>query len=86
MPRLRRRCCSPQASCSTAVEPQLHWAFIPCLKQFPKVTVVPGHPRFVVDGNRITGGGISSGLDEALGLIEILTTRESAQSVQQSTQ
>jgi transcriptional regulator GlxA family with amidase domain len=63
-----------------------HWAFIPCLKQFPKVTVVPGHPRFVVDGNRITGGGISSGLDEALGLIEILTTREIAQSVQQSTQ
>jgi len=63
-----------------------HWSFIPCLKQFSKVTVVPGHPRFVVDGNRITGGGISSGLDEALGLIEILTTTEIAQSVQQNTQ
>ncbi|HEY2136154.1 MAG TPA: DJ-1/PfpI family protein [Xanthobacteraceae bacterium] len=40
-----------------------HWAFIPCLKKFPKVKVVEGHPRFVVDGNRLTGGGISSGLD-----------------------
>jgi transcriptional regulator GlxA family with amidase domain len=63
-----------------------HWAFIPCLKKFPKVRVVRGHPRFVVDRNRITGGGVSSGLDEALGLIEILTTTEIAQSVQQSTQ
>ena len=63
-----------------------HWAFIPCLKQFPKVRVVRGHPRFVVDGNRITGGGISSGLDEALALIEILTSTEVAQSVQQTTQ
>ena len=63
-----------------------HWAFIPCLKRFPKVRVVRGHPRFVVDGNRITGGGISSGLDEALRLIEILTSTEIAQSVQRTTQ
>src|SRR5208337_3433836 len=41
-----------------------HWAFIPCLlKRFPKVTVVDGHPRFHLDRNRLTGGGISSGLD-----------------------
>jgi cyclohexyl-isocyanide hydratase len=63
-----------------------HWNFIPCLKRFPGVQVVNGNPRFVVDRNRITGGGISSGLDEALGLIEILSTREVAQSVQQVTQ
>jgi transcriptional regulator GlxA family with amidase domain len=63
-----------------------HWAFVPCLKRFPKVRVVRGHPRFVVDGNRITGGGISSGLDEALRLIEILTSTEIAQSVQRTTQ
>jgi transcriptional regulator GlxA family with amidase domain len=63
-----------------------HWAFIPCLKKFPKVKVVEGHPRFVVDGNRVTGGGISSGLDEALKLIELLTDSRIAQSVQQVTQ
>jgi transcriptional regulator GlxA family with amidase domain len=63
-----------------------HWAFIPCLKQFPKIRVARGHPRFVVDGNRVTGGGISSGLDEALALIEMLTSTEVAQSVQQNTQ
>ena len=53
-------------------EATTHWYFIPCLKQFPKVKVVEGHPRFVVDRNRVTGGGISSGLDEALKIIELL--------------
>jgi transcriptional regulator GlxA family with amidase domain len=63
-----------------------HWAFIPCLKQFPEICVVPGTPRFVLDRDRLTGGGISSGLDEALALIELLTSTEVAQSVQQNTQ
>jgi transcriptional regulator GlxA family with amidase domain len=63
-----------------------HWAFTSCLQAFPGVTVVEGHPRFVVDGNRLTGGGISSGLDEALKLIELLTDAGVAQSVQQNTQ
>jgi transcriptional regulator GlxA family with amidase domain len=63
-----------------------HWAFVPCLKRFSNVRVVRGHPRFVVDGNRLTGGGISSGLDEALALIEMLAGAEVAQSVQQTTQ
>jgi transcriptional regulator GlxA family with amidase domain len=43
-------------------EATTHWAFIPCLRRFPKIKVVEGHPRFVVDRNRVTGGGISSGL------------------------
>jgi cyclohexyl-isocyanide hydratase len=63
-----------------------HWLFIPCLKQFPKIDVVEGHPRFVIDRNRITGGGISSGLDEALALTELLAGRETAESVQRATQ
>jgi transcriptional regulator GlxA family with amidase domain len=63
-----------------------HWAFIPCLKKFPAVKVVKGHPRFVIDRNRITGGGISSGLDEALKLVELLSSYAVAQQVQQSTQ
>lgn len=64
-----------------------HWAFIPCLvERFPKVKVVPGHPRYCLDRNRITGGGISSGLDEALALIQILAGTAAAQDVQQTTQ
>jgi cyclohexyl-isocyanide hydratase len=68
-------------------EATTHWAFIPCLEQlFPSVRVAKGHPRFVLDRNRLTGGGISSGLDESLKLIEILRGTASAQYVQQMTQ
>jgi cyclohexyl-isocyanide hydratase len=71
-----------------------HWAFIPWLIEnyssdengATKVTVADGHPRFVLDRNRLTGGGISSGLDEALKLIELLAGTEAAQGVQQNTQ
>lgn len=64
-----------------------HWAFIPCLKErFPKVKVAKGHPRFHLDRDRLTGGGISSGLDEALELIVLLKGRAAAKKVQQMTQ
>jgi transcriptional regulator GlxA family with amidase domain len=64
-----------------------HWAFIPCFaERFPKVLVADGHPRFVLDRNRLTGGGISSGLDEALMLIQLLQGTVAAQQVQQQTQ
>lgn len=64
-----------------------HWAFIPYLMQnYPDVTVADGHPRFVIDRNRLTGGGISSGLDEALKLIELMSGTAAAQGVQQTTQ
>jgi cyclohexyl-isocyanide hydratase len=64
-----------------------HWAFIPYLiENYPHVTIADGHPRFVLDGNRLTGGGISSGLDEALKLIALLAGEAMAQSVQQTTQ
>jgi len=63
-----------------------HWSFVPCLKKFRNVKVVEDHPRFVVDSNRITGGDISSGLDEALKLVEILTSRDVAEGVQQMIQ
>lgn len=64
-----------------------HWAFTRCLTDmFPKVTVVKGHPRFCLDRNRMTGGGISSGLDEALELIQILLGTSAAQDVQRNTQ
>jgi len=64
-----------------------HWAFLPYLMQnYPGVKVADGHPRFVLDGNRLTGGGISSGLDEALQLIAMLSGQAAAENVQQTTQ
>jgi cyclohexyl-isocyanide hydratase len=51
-----------------------HWGFIDCLKLFPKVKVVNGCPRWVRDGNRITGGGISSSIDESLFLLDTLVS------------
>lgn len=63
-----------------------HWAFVNCFGKYPGVTVVPGTPRFHLDRNRLTGGGISSGLDEALKLIELLLGTAAAESAQQTTQ
>ncbi|ATQ41078.1 DJ-1/PfpI family protein [Caulobacter mirabilis] len=63
-----------------------HWAFVNCFGKYHGVTVVPGAPRFHLDRNRLTGGGISSGLDESLKLIELLLGTAAAQSAQQTTQ
>lgn len=64
-----------------------HWAFIDCLRAFPEIEVTagPAH-RFVVSGNRLTGGGISAGLDEALKLIELLFDTTAAERVQKTTE
>lgn len=59
-----------------------HWAFKECLKSYPKVKVARGYPRYVHDHNRITGGGISSGLDEAFYIVKILAGEEMAIKVQ----
>ncbi|RWA69334.1 MAG: DJ-1/PfpI family protein [Mesorhizobium sp.] len=63
-----------------------HWAFVDCLRRFPAIEVARGHPRFVESGNRLTGGGISSGLDEALHLISRLFGDQTAVEVQITTQ
>lgn len=51
-----------------------HWAFIDCLKLFPQVTVVNGCPRWVKDRNRVTGGGISSSVDQSLFMVQTIVT------------
>ena len=63
-----------------------HWAFLPCFASFPGIRVAKGYPRFVVDRNRVTGGGISSGLDEALELVKLVAGKDVAEAVQVSTQ
>jgi cyclohexyl-isocyanide hydratase len=54
-----------------------HWAVIDCLRLFPDVKVVNGCPRFVHDGNRFTGGGISSSIDLALYMVETIVAEMS---------
>ncbi|HET6842327.1 MAG TPA: DJ-1/PfpI family protein [Candidatus Angelobacter sp.] len=63
-----------------------HWAFVNCLRRFPDIDVDSTHQRFIVSGNRLTGGGISSGLDEALQLIALLFDEATAEAVQVTTQ
>ena len=63
-----------------------HWYFVACLQQFKEIEVDTHHERFVVSGNRLTGGGISSGLDEALKLICLLYGEDAAKEAQVSTQ
>lgn len=63
-----------------------HWYFVNCLKTFDKIKVDTTHQRYVVSGNRLTGGGISSGLDESLMLIQLLFGTKTALDVQLTTQ
>jgi transcriptional regulator GlxA family with amidase domain len=63
-----------------------HWAFVECLQRFSAIRVDTTHQRFVVSGNRLTGGGISAGLDEALKLISLLFDDNAAKDVQVTTQ
>lgn len=63
-----------------------HWAFVGCLARFPAIDADTTHARFIVSGNRLTGGGVSSGLDEALKLISLLFDDQTAAGVQVSTQ
>ena len=64
--------------------------FVECLQRFPAIDVDTAHRRYVVSsnefGNRLTGGGIASGLDEALKLIALLFGDKSAEDVQVTTQ
>jgi cyclohexyl-isocyanide hydratase len=64
-----------------------HWQFARCFEErFPKVIPAEGYPRFVLDRNRLTGGGVASGLDAALMLIKLLCGTELAEEVQRNTQ
>ncbi len=59
-----------------------HWLFQKQLLSFPNITLTSGFPRYWVDRNRVTGGGISSGLDEALAVIAMLLNNDAAQQAQ----
>ena len=67
-------------------EATTHWAVVPCLRTFKHVKVAEDFPRFIVDRNRVTGGGVSSGVDESLRIIQLICGDEVATKVQVLTQ
>jgi cyclohexyl-isocyanide hydratase len=56
-----------------------HWAFVDLL---PRFGARPAPGRVVVDGNRITAGGVTAGLDFGLRLAAELAGERSAQAIQ----
>jgi transcriptional regulator GlxA family with amidase domain len=71
-----------------------HWLFEQCfIDRFPEVTLAPNHPSFHLDekllpGGRklLTGGGIASGLEEALELIRLVKGEDVAAEARLTTQ
>jgi len=56
-----------------------HWAFLDLL---PLVGAIPDPQRIVVDRNRITGGGVTAGIDVALQIAAEVAGREVAEQIQ----
>lgn len=56
-----------------------HWSAIDMLEAFG---AVPAHTRVCVDRNRVTGGGVTAGIDFALTLVSVLVDRATAEAIQ----
>ena len=56
-----------------------HWTSMELLEP---LGAIPVHERVVVDRNRVTGGGVTAGIDFALTLVEHLVDRETAEVIQ----
>jgi len=56
-----------------------HWSAMDHLSPFG---AIPMRTRVCVDGNRITGGGVTAGIDFALTLVAILIDRRTAEAIQ----
>jgi transcriptional regulator GlxA family with amidase domain len=61
-------------------EAATHWAYTDLLAAYPDVTVVD--KRVAIDRNRITGGGVTAGIDFALTVIGELASPAEAQALQ----
>jgi len=62
-----------------------HWAYMDVLRLFP-CNVVEDYRRYVHSGNVVTGGGISSGIDEAIYIISVTAGLDAARRAQLSMQ
>jgi cyclohexyl-isocyanide hydratase len=59
-----------------------YWGSLGSLaRMFPSLLIAGGYPRYVVSGNVITTGGLSSGMDGAVALIAMLRGAEEAKAV-----
>lgn len=56
-----------------------HWSAIEHLAPFG---AIPTKTRVCVDRNRVTGGGVTAGIDFALTLVSILVNRQTAEAIQ----
>ncbi|MDA9401893.1 DJ-1/PfpI family protein [Bradyrhizobium sp. CCBAU 45389] len=56
-----------------------HWSAMEMLSQFG---ATPTKTRVCVDRNRVTGGGVTAGIDFALTLVSILVNRTAAEAIQ----
>lgn len=56
-----------------------HWSQIEALAPFG---AIPTHTRVCVDRNRLTGGGVTAGIDFALTLVSLMVDRKTAEAIQ----
>ena len=56
-----------------------HWSAMEALGPFG---AIPTKTRVCVDGNRVTGGGVTAGIDFALTLVSIMVDRRTAEAIQ----
>src|SRR5580700_10785090 len=56
-----------------------HWTAVDFLEQFG---AIPAKTRVCVDRNRVTGGGVTAGIDFALTLVSIMVDRPTAEAIQ----
>ncbi len=56
-----------------------HWAFMDLL---PLVGAIPEDARVVIDRNRITGGGVTAGIDIALAIVAAVANQATAEAIQ----
>ncbi len=56
-----------------------HWSAMDCL---PALGAIPTKTRVCIDRNRVTGGGVTAGIDFALTLVSMLLDRTTAEAIQ----
>jgi cyclohexyl-isocyanide hydratase len=56
-----------------------HWSAMDCL---PALGATPTNTRVCIDRNRVTGGGVTAGIDFALTLVSMLLDRTAAEAIQ----
>ena len=56
-----------------------HWTAMDFLREFG---AIPTNTRVCVDRNRVTGGGVTAGIDFALTLVSLLVDRRTAEAIQ----